>query len=255
MSNTLLNVELFKEGVQAKLEGKTKLHQFVETENAENLQVGTFNIVTNDYVGDATVVEAGAKIPLTDLVQKKTPVTFEKIAKGVRVTDEEMRQTFGDPVGNAEKQTVASISGKMEAKISDLFEQAKFSVNYTAGTPIDSNAVLTAITVMGEAIEDAPYFVVVNPVDFGNLQRDLKSSDNTALQGLAYGAGIIMSSRVKAGNAILIQKGAIAEIVQKDVDVELQRDASTKSTEIYTDKIHAVYIKDQSKLVVIKEEA
>jgi len=253
MVQTLINVELFKAGVEAQLGGRKKLHQFVETESAEGLQVGTFQLVTNEYVGDATVVGAGVAIPVTDLIQTKTPVTFEKIAKGVKLNDEEMRQKFGNPIGNAQNQTVAAIEGKMEAKVATLLKASTFFVEYAkVGGKIDGATVLTAVGTMGEAIEDAPYYLIVNPADYAGLQADIKPTDNTELQGTVYGAGIIMSSRIPAGEAALVQTGAIKEIVQKDVDVEPERDASTKSTSIFTDKIHAVYIADASKLVYIK---
>ena len=254
MVQALINVELFKAGVEAQLGGRKKLHQFVETESAEGLQVGTFQLVTNEYVGDATVVGAGAPIPVSDLIQTKTPVTFEKIAKGVKLNDEEMRQKFGDPVGNAENQTVAAIEGKMEAKVAALLKTATFSVQYAkTGGKIDGATVLAAVGTLGEGLEDAPYYLVVNPADYAGLQADIKPTDNTELQGKIYGAGVIMSARIPVGEAALIQQGAIKEIVQKDVDVEPKRDASTKSTEIFTDKIHAVYIADASKLVYIKK--
>lgn len=253
MVQTLINVELFKAGVEAQLGGRKKLHQFVETESAEGLQVGTFQLVTNEYVGDATVVGAGQPIPVSDLIQTKTPVTFEKIAKGVKLNDEEMRQKFGDPVGNAENQTVAAIEGKMEAKVAALLKTSTFHVEYALGGAINGAVVLEAVGTLGEALEDAPYYLVVNPADYAGLQADIKPTDNTELQGKVYGAGVIMSARIPAGEAALIQQGAVKEIVQKDVDVEPKRDASTKSTEIFTDKIHAVYIADASKLVYIKE--
>lgn len=253
MANTLIDVDVFKAGVESKLGGKRKLVQFVESESVEGLQVQTVNIVTNEYVGDATVVAAGQEIPVSELVQTETPVTFEKIAKGVKLTDEEVKQKFGDPVGNAENQTVAAIDGKMEAKIAALLASATFSVEYALNGTLDSAAVLKAIGAMGENIEDAPYYVVVNPADFAGLQADIKAADKTGLSGVVYGAGLVMSSRIPAGTAYLVQYGAIKEIVQKDVDVETERDASTKSTGFFTDKIHACYIADQSKLVKIKE--
>ena len=47
----------------------------------------------------------------------------------------------------------------------------------------------------------------------------------------------------------MIQEGAIKEVIQKDTDVEISRNAGKKQDEIYTDKIHAVYIQDQAKIV------
>lgn len=245
MANNLVNVELFKEGVDEKL-GKRKLAQFVDVESVSGLQVGTFNVVTNGYIGDATVVAAGQQIPLTDMVQTKTPVKFEKIAKGVAVTDEEKKQTFGDPVGQAEEQTARAIDGKAEAKIADLLKTATFSVE---ATKLNSTALLDAIAVMGEGIEDAPYFLVVNPANYANLQKEL--GQNFTLNNNPFGANFVMSTRIANGEAYLIQEGAIKEVRQKDLDVEVSRNAGKKQDEVYTDMIHAVYIQDQSKIVRI----
>lgn len=251
MANTLINVELFKAGVEAKLGGKRKLAQFVEQESAEGLQVGKFNLVANEYVGDATVVGAGLTIPVTDLTQTKKEVSFEKIAKGVKVTDEDMKQGFGDPVGNAENQTVLAIDGKMEAKVADLLAEATFKVEYDSVEGLTAGTVLEAVGALGENLEDAPYFLVTNPANFADLQAFIKPTDNTALNGTIYGAGIVMSSRIPAGEMALVQIGAIKEVIQKNVDVEPERKAGEKSTYIYTDKIHAVYIQDASKLIYI----
>lgn len=248
MANKLINVEVFKAGVDAKLGAGRKFAQFVESESVEGLQAHTVNMITNDYIGDATVVAQGAKIPVSDLAQTKTPVKFEKIAKGVKITDEELNQTFGDTLANAEKQTVAAIESKMEAKVAELFQSAKFKVEAEA---IDAAAVLSAITAMGEQFEEGANFLLVNPSDFANLQAVIKPSDNSELQGSVFGIGLIMSTRIDAGEAVLIQAGAIKELVQKETDVEPARVAGEKSTEIYTDKIHGVYIQDQSKLVLI----
>lgn len=252
MVQKLINVELFKAGVDGKF-GNRKLHAFVETESAENLQVGTFNIVTNQYVGDATVVAKGATIPLTDLVQEERAVSFSKLAKGVKVTDEEMKQAFGDPSGNAENQTVKAIEGAQDKAVADLLKTAKFGVEYTTAK-LTETAILDAISAMGEGIEDAPYFLLVNPADYSALSSIVKPSDKSELIGQVYGAGLVMSNRIDANTAFLVQEGAIKEIVQKDTDVELERKASNKSTEIYTDKIYAVYIQDEAKLVKITKK-
>lgn len=246
MANELVNVELFKDGVDGKLGGRRKLVQFVEQESAEGLQVGTFNVVTNEYIGDAGVIEKNGTIPLTDLKQTDQPVKFEQIGKGVAVTDVEKRQTFGDPVGNAEDQTAQSIDGKMEAKVASALKGAKFSIEVDE---LDSYAILDAIGVMGEGIEEAPYFLVMTPKNYAELQ---KAGNKFELDNNPYGATIVLSTRISHDEAYLIQEKALKEIVQKDTDVEVSRNASKKRDEIYTDKIHAVYIQDQAKVVKIE---
>lgn len=246
MANQLVNEQVFKAGVESKLGQKRKLVQFVEQESVENLQVGTFNVVTNEYIGDAEVLAHGAQIPLSDMVQTKTPVTFEQIGKGVAVTDVEKKQAFGDPVGNAEAQTIKAIDGKAEAKLADLLATAKFSIEALA---LDSEAILDAIAVMGEGIEDAPYFLVVTPSAYGELQKEV--GKDFSLNNNPFGATIVLSTRISESNAYLIQEGAVKEVLQKGVDVEVTRNASHKRDEIYTDQIHAVYIQDQAKVVKI----
>ena len=245
MANQLVNAELFRAGVDEKL-GKRKLLQFVDVESVSGLQVGTFNVITNEDIGDATVVPAGTQIPLAEMKQSKKPVTFEKLAKGVAITDEEKKQAFGDPVGNAEEQTAKAIDGKAEAKIADLLASATFSVETVA---LDSEAILDAIAVMGEGIEDAPYFLVVTPATYAELQKEL--GQKFVLNNNPFGANFVMSTRIADGEAYLVQEGAIKEVRQKDLDIEVSRNAGKKQDEVYTDVIHAVYIQDQSKIVKI----
>lgn len=250
MANTLVNTEIFTAGVESKLGKARKLVQFVEQESVQGLQVGKVSVVTNEYIGDAEVVTAGAQIPVADMKQSKTEVAFEKIAKGVAVTDEDKAQAFGDPVGQAEDQTVKAIDGKAEAKIAELLKTATFSVE-VAG--INPEALLDAIAVMGEGIEDAPYFLVLTPKAYGALQKEV--GVNFDLNNNPFGAEIVLSTRIEETEAYLIQEGAIKEIVQKSVDVEVDRNAGKKQDEIYTDMIYAVYIQDQSKIVKITSGA
>lgn len=250
MANQLINVELFRGGVERQLGGKKKLRKFVESESVEGLQAHTINLITNEYVGDATVIASGAAIPVTDLVQTEKAVTFKHIGKGVRVYDTELKQKFGDALGNAEKQTVAAIDGAMEAEVAKLLKEATFKYEYDSAEGLSADVILEAIGVMGEAIEDAEYYVVVNPKDLPAVQRGL-IPDARSLNGTVYGAHIEMSSRVEAGKPYLIQYGAIKEFVQKETDVEPSREASIKATEIYTDKIYGAFIQDASKIVAI----
>lgn len=250
MANELVNVDIFRAGVESKLGHKRKLTQFVDVESVEGLQVGTINVVTNQYIGDAEVIAAGTQIPLTQMVQNKQAVTFEKLAKGVAVTDEEKKQTFGDPIGNAENQTVMAIDGKAEAKLATLLNTAQFSVEVDA---MDSDALLDAIAVMGEGIEDAPYFLVLTPKAYSELQKEV--GQNFDLNNNPFGAQIVLSTRIADNEAFLVQEGAIKEVRQKALDVEVSRNAGKKQDEIYTDMIHAVYIQDQAKLVKIEAPA
>lgn len=247
MANTLVKAEIFTAGVMSKLGKNRKLAQFVEQESVVGQQAGIVNVVVNQYIGDAEVVAPGALIPLEDMKQNSTPVEFEKLGKGVALTDEEKAQTFGDPAGNAETQTVMAIDGKAEAKIAALMDTATFSVETKA---INAEALLDAIATMGEGIEDAPYFLVLTPKAYGVLQKEIGLDFD--LNNNPFGAEIVLSTRIADDTAFLVQEGAIKEIVQKTVDVEVSRNASRKRDEIYTDLIHAVYVQDQSKLVKIK---
>ena len=101
---------------------------------------------------------------------------------------------------------------------------------------------------MGENIEDAPYYLIVSTLDYADLQKALLQT-GTDLNNNPFGATVVMSGRLAKGEAYLVQEGAIKEFVQKDTDVEVSRNAGKKQDEIYTDKIHAVYIQDQSKIV------
>lgn len=246
MANKLVNVELFKAGVEEKLGMNRKLYSLVESESVSNVQVGTINLVTNEYVGDAVVVAKGKEIPVSDLVQTTTPVKFEKIAKGVEIADEEANSGFGDVVGNAQNQTVMAIDGAMEAQVAKLLESATVVAEKTK---VDTAGVLQAISTFGDHYDTAPAYLIVNPADYAALQGEV--AVNNELVPTIFGAEIIMSNRIDAGAAYLVQQGAIKEFIQKDTQVEDERDASRKTTGIFTDKIYGAYVADASKLVKI----
>ena len=106
----------------------------------------------------------------------------------------------------------------------------------------------------------------VNPLDSGKLRGDASTNFTRATElgddiivkgafGEALGAIIVRSNKLEQGTAILAKKGAVKLITKRDFFLETERDASTKTTALYSDKHYVAYLYDEAKAVKITKAA
>jgi len=243
----LVDVTVFAQSVADKLEGKIRLLPLAYVEGFEGVQASKVDVPKEVYVGDADAVLEGEALDYTKMSQTKDTVEFKNYAKGITLTDQAVKGGFGDPIGNAERQVLAAIAGGIEKAMVAALGSAILKVE----DALSANAILTAIGVFGEGFEDAPAYLLVNPVDLVAVEADIKTSDKTELNGRIYSTNILTSSRVAVGEAYLVQEGAIGLYIAKDVEVETDRDLDHLSTKLVASEQAGVHLRDESKAVKI----
>ncbi|MEJ7427847.1 hypothetical protein WL477_12220, partial [Staphylococcus haemolyticus] len=62
---------------------------------------------------------------------------------------------------------------------------------------------------------------------------------------------IVRSNKLEQGTSILAKKGAVKLITKREFFLETDRDPSTKTTSLYSDKHYVAYLYDESKAVKI----
>lgn len=247
----LVDVTVFSQSVSDKLEGKIRLLPLAYVESFEGVQASVVDVPKEVYIGDAEAVAEGEALDYTQMTQDKDSVEFKNYAKGVKITDQAMRGGFGDPIGSAERQVLAAIAGGIEKEMVESLGKAKLQVK---GALTSAN-LLKAVGVLGETFEDAPVYLLINPVDLPAVEKDIKTADKTELNGRIYSTTILTSSRVKAGEAFLVQEGALGLYIAKDVEVEANRDIDHFATKIVASEQAGVHLRDESKAVKIAANA
>ncbi|HDK8140764.1 TPA: N4-gp56 family major capsid protein [Staphylococcus aureus] len=245
--------------MQAQLEKKLRFASFAEVDSTLQGQPGdTLTFPAFVYSGDAQVVAEGEKIPTDILETKKREAKIRKIAKGTSITDEALLSGYGDPQGEQVRQHGLSHANKVDNDVLEALMGAKLTVNADI---TKLNGLQSAIDKFND--EDLePMVLFVNPLDAGKLRGDASTNFTRATElgddiivkgafGEALGAIIVRTNKLEAGTAILAKKGAVKLILKRDFFLEVARDASTKTTALYSDKHYVAYLYDESKAVKI----
>ncbi|HCU8430209.1 TPA: N4-gp56 family major capsid protein [Staphylococcus aureus] len=245
--------------MQAQLEKKLRFASFAEVDSTLQGQPGdTLTFPAFVYSGDAQVVAEGEKIPTDILETKKREAKIRKIAKGTSITDEALLSGYGDPQGEQVRQHGLAHANKVDNDVLEALMGAKLTVNADI---TKLNGLQSAIDKFND--EDLePMVLFVNPLDAGKLRGDASTNftrvtelgDDIIVKGAfgeALGAIIVRTNKLEAGTAILAKKGAVKLILKRDFFLEVARDASTKTTALYSDKHYVAYLYDESKAVKI----
>lgn len=245
--------------MQAQLEKKLRFASFAEVDSTLQGQPGdTLTFPAFVYSGDAQVVAEGEKIPTDILETKKREAKIRKIAKGTSITDEALLSGYGDPQGEQVRQHGLAHANKVDNDVLEALMGAKLTVNADI---TKLNGLQSAIDKFND--EDLePMVLFVNPLDAGKLRGDASTNFTRATElgddiivkgafGEALGAIIVRTNKLEVGTAILAKKGAVKLILKRDFFLEVARDASTKTTALYSDKHYVAYLYDESKAVKI----
>lgn len=254
----LIDPEVMSDIVSAALTNKIRFSPIAQVlTNLQGRPGSTLSFPSWGYIGDATDVAEGAPIPLDQMSTSEKSVTIKKAAKGVEITDEAILSGLGDPIGEANNQLALAIAAKVDA---DLLTAAQ-TATQKSGVVFNGTVagLRTGLSVFGDE-DDEPAILVVNPVDAAKLQDDAiinhmlgsEVGANALISGNTFnvlGTQIVRSNKVVAGAALLIKQGALALVMKRDVQVEADRDITTKTTVITADEHYAAYLYNPAKVV------
>lgn len=257
--SNLIDPEVFADVISAELPNAIRFSPLATVNSDLVGQPGsTLNFPAWSYIGAAEDVAEGEPIPLDAMSQTQKGVQVKKAGKGVEITDEAALSGLGDPVGETNRQLLASIADKVD---NDLIEAAQGATQTTED--LTTVAGLTeAINVLG--LENpADSAVVLSPADANALLADARGigagsdimADNliTGANFNVLGVQVVPSNKIADGEGLLVAQGALALVLKRDAQVEADRDIVNKTTVITADEHYAAYLYDDTK--VVKQEA
>lgn len=261
--STQIVPEVLAPMMQAELDKKLRFASFADIDNTLAGQPGdTLTFPAFVYSGDATVVPEGQKIPVDKIETNRREAKIHKIGKGTDITDEALLSGYGDPQGEAVRQHGLAIANKVDDDVLEALKGTKLNVSSDIGTLAGLEAAID--TFDDEDLE--PMVLFINPKDAGKLRasasenftRATELGDNIIVKGAfgeALGAIIVRSKKLAEGEAILAKRGAVKLITKRDFFLETDRDPSTKTTALYSDKHYVAYLYDESKAVKVTKGA
>lgn len=208
------------------------------------------------YIGAAADVAEGTDIPIAQLTQTATPVTVEKIGKGVQLTDEAVLSGYGDPVGESVNQIITAVADQLNKKL--LNAAANTSALVYAAEELAVTDIPLALAKFGEDIDgekviicDANFYAKLLKTDWIPASEIAADVRVRGAVGMTFGCQVIVSNRVKDGNFYIMKPGALAIFMKRDTMVESDRDIVNQSTVIVGSKLFAPYVLNENKIIKI----
>jgi N4-gp56 family major capsid protein len=270
MKNFALNIQLFAattkadiiipEVMEASITGKLpNAIKFAPLSVMTNTLAGkpgdTLSMPKYAYVGDAAIVGEGEPIPVEALTQSKTTATVKKAAKAIGVTDEALGAGM-DVLNEIENQVVMAIASKVDADCITALGTVKANMSVTLNEKLSATGVSEALVKFGEEIEgDKVLFVTAAQAH--DLRSELIPIPATSqivydgALGMIMGCQVVISGRLPANTNFIVKPGATRIETKKSVEIELDRVALTKTTNVITDQHYVAFLYDESKAIKI----
>ncbi len=278
--SNLVDPQVLAEMIGAKLEKKIKIIPYAKLDTTLQGRAGsTVTIPKFTWDGQAELVAEGAAIPLRNLGTSTVAYTVSKAGIGGEITDEAALSGFGDPVGALGNGIAKSILAKCDGDA--MSEMLTASTIYDANTAsvagdkiIGYNAIVNSIDLFEEE-ENSEKVTFIHPLQVTALRLDSNFIDKTKYGnevmvsgeiGMVANSRIVPSKRVamiggcfynpivKLTNDIETEDDmpAITYYIKRGTNVEVERKARYRKTEITGDQMYVVALTNDSKIVILK---
>lgn len=253
MANTVFNNKVIEAKAQDLLSTAVNTRSLMAIDSALAQEAGmtkTINVYT--YTGEAEELGIGeGNTTRGSIAYKGTDYTVKMVQQAFDYADEDFMKD-NNIVDMGVKGATQLMTNKMTA---DFFaEAAKATLSHTASA-LSYDAIVDAIAKLN--VEDeSGLFVVITPAQKAELRKD---ADYVAARmgevvyngqvGTIAGIPVIVSKA--AENAYVMSKEAVKLFMKKDVEVEQERDADTRTNSIYLRSAYVVALVDATKVCKI----
>lgn len=272
---SLINPEVMASVVNAKIDKMIAVMPYAKLDTTLEGQAGdTITVPKFEYIGEAVDVAEGEEIPTRELKCVGTPYTIKKVGIGGILTDEAVLSGYGNPTGELSNQMGISIASKCDTDgIEELY---KATTTYTATKIMSYENVVNAIDAFNEE-ENSEKVIFIHPKQVTQLRLDPNfiSKDKYNNEVVMNGEiGMIGNAHVKTSKKVKLESGyyfnpivkltsnetddespALTYFIKRDTNIETERKAKTRTTEVTGDKMYVSALTNDSKVVILKSLA
>lgn len=269
---SLINPQVMADIVNAKLEKRIVVTPYAKLDTTLEGQAGdTITVPKFEFIGEAVDVEEGADIPTRELKCVGTAYKIKKAGIGGILTDEAVLSGYGNPVGELSNQMGNSIASKCDEDA--MTELYKAKTTYTATKIMSYENVVNAIDAFGEE-ENSEKVIFIHPKQTTQLRLDAnfisKEKYNnevvaTGEIGMIANAHVVPSKKVKldggyyfnpivklTSNETDDESPALTIFVKRETNIETERVAKNRTTEVTGDKMYVCALTNDAKVVILK---
>lgn len=269
----LINPEVMADMVSAKAEKKARVIPYAKVDTTLQGQAGdTISLPKYGFIGEAVEVAEGEEIPVRQMSVSSEQHTIKKAGIGGTLTDEAVLSGYGNPVGELTNQMALSIAGKVDTDAYEALIAAPTS--YNASGSISYNEIVNAIDLFEEET-NTEKVMFINPKQVSQLRLDPNfiSKDKYGNEVMVNGEiGMVANARIVASKRVKVVDGsylcpivkleedtetedaspALTIFLKRDTNVESDRIARSRKTEITGDKMYVVALTNETKVIVAK---
>lgn len=256
MKSNIIIPEVMEASISAKLPNAIKFAPLSLMTNTLAGKPGdTLSMPKYAYAGDAAIVPEGEAIPVEALTQSKTTATVKKAAKAIGVTDEALGAGM-DVLNEIESQIVMAVASKIDADCIAALGTVKPNMSITLETDISAAGVSAALVKFGEEIE-GPKVLFVTPAQAHILRNELVAIPASSqiiydgAIGMLMGCQVVITARLPQNTNFIVKPGAVRIETKKAVEIETDREALKKTTNVIADQHYVAFLYDESKAVKV----
>ena len=274
MLKNLVNPEVLADMIQAKMKKKISVLPYAKLDTILQGQAGdTIKIPKFVWDGEAQEVPEGEEIPLRNLGTETVEYTIKKTGIGGQITDEAVLSGYGDPVAALGNGIVKSILTKCDNDA--VSELMKAKTVRDANSTLGYTAIVDGVDLFAEEDANADKVILVNPHQLTQLRKDPDFIDKTKYGndvmidgeiGTVAGVRIKPSARIDGCGGFFYSPiikletdieledeiPALTYYMKRDTNIETERKARRRLTEITGDQIYSIALTNDSKVVLLK---
>ena len=252
MANKIVEKAMLAAVVHAAI-ADVKLYPLTKIVPMEAKAGGSVDLPTVKYIGDADAVEAGVAINPADFTAETVNHKVIKAAKAMKVTQEDMNNSYIDLQEEAEFQLGKAIKNKVEIDLMACLGTATLTAEIAG---LNGMNLPDALIPFGDALDEKMY-IIVNPAGLAEIRKDdafvmnASHTNNVNAAGMLFDMEVIVSAKVPENTCYVIKEGALALYLKKDAEIEMDKDIVTQTYNIVATQHYVAVLNDASKAIKV----
>lgn len=275
-ANTVIIPQVFAEVVQEKIKGVVKISQLADVLGDLSGNVGdTVSFPVFKSIADAVLMAKGDAITPELLNQDSTSKKIVQYGKAVRIFDIDSLTALGNFVENASTQEATIFGRALDNElVKDIDATGLLKYATAQAKTITEDDLIGGFQLFADDQNNEDMAgIVVNSLlapSFYKMDGFIKSDITYTAQGngvirngcIGFYRGTIPvilsdvntfdSAKVET-KSYIIKKGSLGIIPKRNVDIELEREAKLKATDVVGDYIFAVGLLDRTGVVILRK--
>ncbi|KMT21502.1 hypothetical protein [Clostridium cylindrosporum] len=270
----LIIPEVYADLVREKMIGRTKVAQLAtQLGYLSNTNIG--EVVTfprYKLISDVEDFVKGTPITSEELEQTSSQAKIKMVAKGVHVYDIDDMTALGNAVEEAITQQSLKFARKLDADLVDCCLQSPLKVDTALGNSITADELNKGLLLFGDEADIEDINIVINSLlipSFLKMPEFIDGSktfntDGNGVQkkgciGCFRGIGVYVADHKTYDSVnstaitLIVKNGALAYIPKRDINIELERQASYKRTNIVGDFVYSTALINDGGVIVLKK--